>query len=154
LPRGRIVQEAELKNAADFMARRTAPDGHILVLFDADDDCPATLGPTIGRWIRERLPENRSSVVLAKCEFETWFIAAARSLAGKRGLPHDFAPPAHPESINDAKGWFGNRVDGGYSPTTDQAAFAALMALDEAREAESFDKLYREMGHLFTAAHS
>jgi hypothetical protein len=45
------------------------------------------------------------SVIMAKLEYEAWFLAAAESLRGKRGLPSDLKITADPEYICDAKGW-------------------------------------------------
>ena len=123
----------------------------VLVLIDADDDCPAKLGPSLLRRLRGRLPDRPSAVVLAKREFEAWFLAAARSLRGCRGLAQDLGPPAHPEEIRGAKEWLARRM-GRYRPTLDQPALAAVMDLEEARRAPSFDKLWRDLERIFGEA--
>jgi hypothetical protein len=86
-------------------------------------------------------------VVLANREFEAWFIGAAASLNGRRGLvvsDHDLL--VDPEQPRDAKGWLGSRMNGGtYGETTDQPAFAARMDLQEAlHRCRSFRKLCDE----------
>jgi hypothetical protein len=120
----------------------------VLVLLDADDDCPAQLGPRLLTWAgRGNLPV---SVVLAKVEFEAWFLAAAASIAGHRGLCEPLVPPADPEAVHDAKGWLSrNMLEGRrYSETLDQPALAAMFDLDQARRADSFDKFHREVRRL------
>jgi hypothetical protein len=104
-------------------------------LFDADDDCPATLGPELQRVAEAVRPGSRVAVVLAVREFEAWFLAAAESLRGRRGLPDDHEPPTAPECVQDAKGWLRKRqIDGlSYSPTVDQPGLAAAFDLDVAR---------------------
>jgi len=81
-------------------------------------------------------------------EYEAWFLSAAASLRGKRGLPEDLASPPAAELIRDAKGWLSDRMPRGYSPTTDQPALTAAFDLAEARHASSFDKLVRELAKL------
>ena len=43
--RNRVVRPEELERAVELAARMVGTDGSILVLLDADDDCPAKLGP-------------------------------------------------------------------------------------------------------------
>ena len=76
-----------------------------MILLDADDDCPAELARALARRAEAVRPDRRIRVVLAKREFEAWFLAAAQSIAGRRGIRESVAPPADPESIRDAKGF-------------------------------------------------
>lgn len=150
IPRSKLVRDGELERAAK-LAARTAGDGSgVLVLLDSDEDCPATLGPGLLSRLQTTLPGIPSAVVLAKTEFESWFIAAAESIAGRRGLVPDLASPADPEAIRDAKGWLRARMTGshGYSETVDQAALAAVFDLAAARRALSFDKFIRDVSRL------
>jgi hypothetical protein len=145
LHKGKMKKPDELARVIEMMARKSAPDGALLVLLDADRDCPAEVGPSLlatVKSVREHLP---SSVVVAKREFEAWFLAAAASLAGKRGLPSHLEPPADPEGIADCKGWLGSRMPRGYSETLDQPAFASVFDLDLALAAPSFAKLDRDL---------
>ncbi len=90
-------------------------------------------------------------MVLAKMEFEAWFLAAAASLAGGHGVVDTIVPPDDPEAIGDAKGWLSGHMPRGqpYRETIHQAAFAATFDMDAARAASSFDKLWRDVGSLF-----
>jgi hypothetical protein len=89
------------------------------------------------------------ALVLAKREFEAWFLAASASLRGIRGLPRDLEPPPDPEAIRGAKEWLNSRmVPNGYSPTADQPALTAQFDLASARSAPSFDKCWREVARL------
>ena len=93
--------------------------------------------------------------MLAKAEYEAWFLAAAASIAGQRGLPEDLMPPADPEGIRGAKGWLKERRTDGlsYGETIDQPALTAVFDLDQARAgAPSFDKLWREVQRWVEAA--
>ena len=88
--RSKVVKEGELEQRIELAAQKVGGRGGILVVLDSDDDCPAELGPVL----LDRAFQTRSdlpiAVVLAKCEFEAWFLAAAESLRGKRGLRNEF----------------------------------------------------------------
>ncbi|WP_224362848.1 DUF4276 family protein [Hyalangium versicolor] len=146
---GKLVKREEFERALELMARRVGSDGRILVLLDADDDLPCVLGPRLLDWARSYRPDRDTSVVVAKHEYEAWFLTAAASLRGKRGLPEDLDPPATPESIRDAKGWLHHRMQDGYSETLDQPALTGVFDLRAARLSDSFDKFFREVGRLF-----
>ena len=151
ISRSKLVRGQELERAVEFAARKTGGQGGILILVDSDDDCPAQLGPQLlarARKTRSNLP---ISVVLAKREFEAWFLASAESLRGKRGLPNNLAPPPDPELIRGAKEWIARRITGGstYSETLDQPALTAIFDLDRAAgRSDSFDKCLREITSL------
>ncbi len=154
IPKSRLVKPTELERAVEFAARQIAGAGAVLVVVDSDDDCPAVNGPTLlGRagGVRIGLPV---AVVLANREFESWFIAAAGSLAGCAGLASDIQAPANPESIRGAKEWLTARMIStrAYSPTLDQPAMAAAFDLASALGANSFEKLHREIERLLLEA--
>lgn len=145
IPRGKLVKREEFQRAIELAARQTSRQDHILVLFDADDGCAAQLGPELLTWAAATRPDRRIRVVLAVREFEAWFVAAAASLAGQRGLASDVTSPDDPESVRDAKGWLSARMQTHYSETIDQPAFAATVDLDAACRCASFAKLQREV---------
>lgn len=94
---------------------------------------------------------KRVAVVIAKSEFEGWFLAAAASLRGRRELPLDLEPPAQPEEVRGAKEWLSRHMEGSttYSETIDQPAMAAFIDLDAARSnSPSFDNCWREIAGL------
>ena len=84
--------------------------------------------------------------MLAKREYEAWFIAAAESLHGQRGFLFDPRQQVEPEIPRNAKEWMGKRMkEGVYRPATDQPAFTARMSLQQARDgSRSFRKLCSE----------
>jgi hypothetical protein len=152
-PRSRLVRRGELEQAVERAARKLAGGG-VLVVLDSDDDCPARLGPELLRRARQERGHLPIAVVLAKREFEAWFLAAAESLRGIRTLGADLRPPPNPEEIRDAKGWLTAHMARGqrYVPALHQAALAAQFDLDQARRADSFDKCYRDVARLITAS--
>lgn len=152
VPRNKLVKEGELERAVELAARRAGKNGAVFIILDSDDECPATLGPALlarARRVRSDLP---ISVVLAKREFEAWFLAAAESLRGRRGLADDLASPPDPEAIRGAKEWLSGHMAKGrhYVETLDQPALAAYFDLVGARRAASFDKFFREVQRALT----
>ncbi len=107
--------------------------GLVLVLLDADDDCPVTLAAGIAARAVDVIPHRRLAVVIANREYEAWLLAGAASLAAKRGLPTDLQAPAAPDTVRDAKGWLRARVQGGrYHEVSDQPALTALFEIGTA----------------------
>jgi hypothetical protein len=148
--RPRLVKQHELARDVDLAARRLTAPGAILVVLDADDDCPATLGPRLLGWARAARNDIPVAVTVANREYEAWFMASAESLRGHRGLAANLSPPADPEAIRGAKEWLTAHMLMGqpYSPTIHQASFSQMMSLDMARTAASFRKLYRDVERL------
>jgi hypothetical protein len=151
VPKSRLLKPGEMERTVDLAARTLNGSGAVWVLIDGDEDCPAELGPTLLRRACQARSDVPIAVVIAKCEFEAWFLAAAASLRGQRGLSTTAEPPPEPEAVHDAKGWLAERMASGhYSETRDQPAFAAQFDLHLARRADSFDKCYRDLVRLLT----
>lgn len=149
VPRGRLLREGGLEQHVRASARQAGVGGAVLIVVDADDDCPKELVPIM----RQRADSVGGitcpiSIVLAEREWESWFIASAEALRGHRGLKSDIQRPAIVEAIRDAKGWLSVRKERGYSPVLDQPALTAIMDIDSARSCSSFDKCYREITQL------
>ena len=79
LKRDRFLKEHELERYVDLAARQSGPDGGVLIVLDADDDCPPELASRIlGRATRAR-SDRPIKVVVATSLFD---LATAR-----RGAP-------------------------------------------------------------------
>lgn len=150
VPRNRLLKAGELERAVEFAARKAGPEGRILILIDADRDCPAERAPAILNRARAARGDRLIRVVLAKTEYEAWLIAAADSIAGHRSLDASITAPAAPESIADAKRWLTDRMAPGrsYRETLDQPALTDVFDMNSARAAKSFDELWRDVGSL------
>ena len=149
--RPKLVRQDELERTVKLAANKVGTNGRILIIIDADDDCPATLGPQLLARAQSARPDRQISVVLAKSEFESWFLAGASGLAGQRGLSSTLNPPDDPESKRDAKGWLtANMTNQTYKETTHQAAFADCFDMHQALQlgtphfSDSFHKFWRE----------
>lgn len=148
IPRGSLIATGGIERAVDAQARRVDAAGGVLVLLDADDDCPADLGPSLLARAQSARSDKLVAVVLPKREFEAWFLAAGASIGGRCGLPEELVAPEDPEAIRDAKGWLTRRRTDGlpYKPTVDQAVLGSTFDIEQARKAApSFDKFCREV---------
>lgn len=151
--RNQIVKVGELERKVELAARKIKGQGAILIILDSDGECPAQLGPELLRrasQVRRHLP---IAIILAKQQFEAWFLAAAESLRGQRGLQNNITPPNDPEAIPGTKRWLRQRMQSGrtYRETLDQPALTALFDIEQARQADSFDKCYRDIIRLLEA---
>ena len=150
IPASRLLKAGEIERAVALASYKVNGVGGIFILLDGDfkDCCPAQNGPELlarAQATRRNMP---IFVVLAKMEYEAWFLAAAESLRGKRGLPETLEPPPNPENIRGAKEWLSDHMPEGqrYIETTDQPAFTKLFDMTTARKnSDSFDKCYRDI---------
>ncbi|WP_338416813.1 DUF4276 family protein [uncultured Sphaerotilus sp.] len=146
VPRMSLVNRPqEFSRHLQLAASKCGESGWILVLLDADDDCPKALGEQLRERAQQIVPHRPVAVVLANREYEAWFIAAAASLEGHRSLriSRDDAE-ADAEQPRNAKGWLALRKAdrSGYHPVTDQPALSARMDLQMAFDrSRSFRKL-------------
>ena len=136
---------------AALQAKRHS-NGVVLILLDCEDGCPAQVGPALlarARTIRDDVP---ILVALAHREYETWFMAAARSLRGTQGLPPTMDAPSDPERTRDAKGWMSRQLGVTYNEPNHQPALTRCFDFQEAASVPSFARLYRKLRVLFTPA--
>ena len=130
------------------MIRRAA--GVLLLLLDAEEDCPAKLAPRLLERARAARCDADVACVLAKRELENWFKAAAASLAGVGGLPNDLSVPANPEE-GGGDTWLTKQMQSQnrgrkYTKPADAVELAKRMDLQQCRDhSPSFDKLCREL---------
>jgi len=149
VPANRLRKPGELERTVELAARKLGGTGGILILIDCDWDhgCPKWDGPALLRRAQSVRPDMPVSLVLAYREYEAWFIAAAESIRGRRGLVETLEVVADPEGIRGAKEWLSSRMPRNrpYSETTDQPALTQWFDIQAARRANSFDKCYREI---------
>lgn len=135
------------------LAHAKAKRGPVLVILDADDDCPAQMSERFFEILRNSLPHVEVAVVFAKREYEAWFIAAFTSLEKHCDIrPGTVIPPEDAEAIRGAKEWLSKHLKRRYRETIDQPAFTRIFNLDEARErSPSFKKLWRDIEKILSA---
>lgn len=141
-----IRRDDEFKRKIQLAAAK-AKDAKVIILLDADDDCPVELATDIAERAQLVAPGLKLSVVVARREYEAWLLAGADSLAGKRGLREDMEAPAEPDSIRNAKGWLSERIrTGRYHEVSDQPALTAVIDLEQvAARSRSFRKFVKEV---------
>ena len=97
-----MLQPGEPEQACELARRRSEGCDAILLVLGADDDCPKEVAPellTRGQDASGGLP---FSVVLAKSEFQAWFLGSLKSLRDTLGITETAVSPEHPEGIRDA----------------------------------------------------
>ena len=158
-PKGNLVKPEDLSNAIDLAdlkirqdsVRRRFDRDLILLLLDADNDAACELAPELVIVGRSRT--NLSfSCVIAVIEYETWFVAAARSLSQYLDLT-GVDIPHEPETGRNGKGWIERhfRGPGIYSETIDQPRMSSAFDLADCRNhSPSFDKLCRDLEALLS----
>ena len=150
--RGDLAEKVEEAHAS--LSRRLRRDssgrGVLLLLLDAEEDCPAKLAPRLLERARAARCDADVACVLAKRQLENWFKAAAASLAGVSGLPNDLSIPATPEE-GSGDAWLTKQMQSQnrgrkYTKPADAVELAKRMDLQQCRDhSPSFDKLCREL---------
>ena len=134
--KGRLVRRLE-----DFLRYAASEDGcvAILVLLDADEDCPVELGTELASRASSINLHVPTAVVCAKREYENWFLASDENFQGDA------------EEYSGAKQWLNRRVVDGltYKETKNQVRFSATMDIDAAYEtSRSFRRLCNAVDEL------
>lgn len=149
-PRSQLIKRDGLLRAVDFAELKlneiaSTDRKLILVEFDADEDAPCVLAPSLLEVVRRERAHLDVAIVLAHQEFETWFAAAAESLSENFDLDAcDVSPD--PEASGQRKGAVKRWMHGAYSETADQIRLTQAMDLQLCRaRSRSFDKLCREL---------
>jgi hypothetical protein len=149
VPADRFKKPGELERTVDLAIRKLDGDGGVFIVIDCDwnNGCPKLDGPVLLSRAKAVRPDVPIALVLANKEYEAWFIAAAESIRGKRGLSQTLEVVIDPEEIRGAKEWLSSRMPPNqpYTETIHQPALTALFDFNAARRANSFDKCYREI---------
>lgn len=154
--RNQVVKPEQLERSA-ALAHRLYPDAKAIVLIlDADDDCPKELAPALLRRLQSSAQGMFCSVVLANHEMEAWFLASIESLRDEQGIRGETLPPGDPEAVRDAKGWLTFAMEGRtYVSTDDQPAFAASFDFAQAyARCRSFRKFRKDFTEIVSTLRS
>jgi len=151
--RSQLIQKEGLQTV--ISRAREEPDcAAILILFDADDDCPKKEAPKLLQWAEEAAAPLPCALVMANREYEAWFLGSLEVLLLERGVKTAQSFEEDPETKRDAKGELESRFgrDFYYIEKEDQPAFTALTdwALVHQR-CRSFRKMSKETRRLFVA---
>ena len=144
--RQKVTKPGEFEKAVQFASMHEGCTA-ILVVLDADDDCPAVTGPQLAQRAVAAVGHIPVGVVLANREFEAWILAGVIGVRGQRGIRSDAEPPPDPDSVGSPKAALEALMDPRtYLETDDQAAFAERLDLENARlNSRSFRKFEGEV---------
>lgn len=163
--RGQALQLRAGVDRALELVRRKSDVGALLLLRDADDDCPRETGPLAARWIADAGLPFPAAVVLLRREYETLLLPSLHRMAGvplrdPRGIERSGIKPGarfegEPEAQRDAKGVLtAHFISGRYKPSLDQLALTRLVRFEDLRTASvpAFGTLERALRFLAAAA--
>jgi len=152
-PRSKLVQESGLQQAVALAKMQPGCRG-IWVLLDADDDCPKTFAPVLQATAKSFAQPLPCAVVLAKKEYEAWFLACVESLRERRGISATAVYKKAPENERGAKAALESLMGAGrkYLETSDQAALTVFANWAMVHErSRSFRKMVKEARRLFVS---
>lgn len=129
----------------------------VLVMLDADDDCPLELARRLSsRAAQARFP----TVFVVPCRiYETWFLACAETLSGcdldgRPGLQLGLYAPEEVEQASGPKNWLSNKMPEGrsYKETEDQLCLTRPIDIEQAyKRSRSFRRLMHAVEELLQA---
>lgn len=140
VPRTDLADPTKLSHAVSVASRNVPGPGGVLVLFDADDDCPVELSARL----QSAACDVRCGVeiVAANREFEAWFLASISALRQHDAVRPDATYPNDPELRRGAKEQLAGLMVTPYREVRHQPAFASLINLEMAwRNSRSFRRL-------------
>lgn len=153
LPRSKYSKDDELKKALLLASLKlnNYEKPHIVVMMDADDDCPAEEQARMTRLILSLNLGIPVSLILPYREYESWFNTSIIPGTEHVNFKAPFIPVVSADLIRDAKGYFEREylLEGiYYSETVDQQKYTFLIDLD-AENDRSFRKMKKEMNFIF-----
>jgi hypothetical protein len=148
VPRGQMVTGDHLARALQLQAARVTGRGGVLVILDADDDCPVELG----RKLATTTSSANIQVAVANREFEAWFLAGIESLRAHRMVKDKASYAPDPDLTRDAKGALTDLMIEKYNETLHQPAFASLLDVNAAMRSRSFRHFVDSIGRLVSLA--
>ena len=135
--------------------------GGIIVLLDADDECPIEEVASLVERTKSLRLRQPVTIVEANREYETWFIASLDSqqgmaIKGRLGIDDSESYRGDVEEVH-AKGWLKRRMPRGrtYKETSDQASLSTFIDIEHTlRRSRSFQRLCHAVEELLCAIES
>ena len=133
--------------------------GAVLILVDADKQCPVGLARSLSERVRTIGVQIPITTVIAKCEYEAWFLASLETIAGQEfggrpGLPAGLTYSGEAENIVGVESWITQNLPQGriYKETLDQLAMTRLIDTEKARQqSRSFRRLCHALEEVVAA---
>jgi len=140
VPRTSLADPKKLSDAVAVASRNVPGAGGVLVLLDADDDCPVDLNAKLHDAVCDS--RCRVEIVAANREFEAWFLASIPSLRQHDAVQSDAVFDADPERKRGAKEQLAKLMVTPYREVRHQPAFCSLIDLETTwRNSRSFRRL-------------
>ena len=147
---GRMKLESKLEQFLQHAHNKPECDA-ILVLLDADDDCPVDESRHLSRRCEQFHSICPVEVVYAHREYESWFLASLDTIRGQGVIPDTVSIPTPVEDVNNPKQWLTDQMPPGraYKETTHQASFSGLIDVELAyNKSRSFRRLCHALEQL------
>ena len=141
--KGRQDLELRLETHIGRATDRDTCDG-ILILVDADVDCPVKVANTLRCEVRKLGVSVPVEIVYAHHSYESWFLASIESIRGVAGISETAMFDGNPDEIPDPKEWLRRHLRQGiaYKETTHQPELSARIDIVSAHtSSRSFRKL-------------
>ena len=125
----------------------------ILVVVDADEDCPVKLARDLTQRCNKIGLRCPVQIVCAHREYESWFLASLNTITGMHGIPKTAVLSSDAEAVLDPKQWLTEQMPSGqaYKETTHQASLSRAIDLDLAcRNSRSFRRLCHALEELLS----
>ena len=125
--------------------------GAILILVDADVDCPVDLAMQLSQRCDEIGTRCPVQIVCARRSYESWFLASLNSVKDWHGISSTSTLSSCAEDVPDPKRWISDQMPRGqaYKETIHQAPLSRLIDLDLAhRNSRSFRRLCHALEQL------
>ena len=151
---GRSNLETRLDLYLEY-AQRNPDCGAILILLDADDDCPVTLARHLWQRCQEIGTRCPVQVVCAHREYESWILASLETIRDRAGIPDNASFAGDADAVPNPKQWLTDRMGLGraYKETTDQPSLSSRIDLELAQtNSRSFRRLCHAVEQLLEAA--
>ena len=151
---GRQKLERKLENFLRHAQNKPECDA-ILVLLDADDDCPVELAQRLLQRC-EQIGLNRPvQIVCAHRSYESWFLASLDTIKGQRGISDTAVLSQAAEDVSNPKQWLTDQMPTGqaYKETIHQASLSQSIDIGMARHnSRSFRRLCHALEQLLAQA--
>ena len=151
---GRQKLESKLENFLRHAQNKPECDA-ILVLLDADDDCPVELAQRLLQRC-EQIGLNRPvQIVCAHRSYESWFLASLDTIKGQRGIGDTAVLSQAAEDVSNPKQWLTDQMPRGqaYKETIHQASLSQSVDIGMAhRNSRSFRHLCHALEQLLAHA--